>query len=299
MTTAAMTPERLQSDLRTYAQLAQAHYEPSRVEPVIETIADIAPNALIAVRTTTEPIGERDVNVRFMHFATDPVERLRGAGLLSFTGHPIEQVLAAVTAATPVQYGVDVSAAGGIQKIWLALPQLLNVRDVVALPGIPEAARTHADHLIRWGGEQICLMALDFAHRTMNLYAQLMQPGQLPAEDVTASVAELGFVAPTTDELAALEAHSYTIYETFSWTDPGVRRICFPRRFTAQNFPVHLDPVLARFVEGAPLAGNGDHAFTFYAAYGPSGRYYKIQADYNPRGDDIRLPGNNSVPPSH
>ncbi|MGQ4615424.1 hypothetical protein [Nocardia sp. R7R-8] len=46
------------------------------------------------------------------------------------------------------------------------------------------------------------------------------------------------------------------------------------------NFPRDLDPVLARFVDGAPRAFEGPRGFTLYAAYGPHSRYYKVQAEY-------------------
>ena len=114
MSTSAVT-ERLRYDLQEYARLSDAWYEPARVDPVLEVLTEIAPDALMAVRTTTEPVGERDVNVRFMHFPADPVAALRAAGLLRFTGHPLEQVLAAVSEAVPVQFGVDVAIASGAE----------------------------------------------------------------------------------------------------------------------------------------------------------------------------------------
>ncbi|WP_024805773.1 aromatic prenyltransferase [Nocardia sp. BMG51109] len=299
--TAAATLDRLRDDLREYARLSEAHYEPSRVEPVLDVLGEMAPDALISVRTTTEPVGEREVNVRFVHLPddADPVARFRDAGLLSFSKHPMEQALAAVADSVPVQYGVDVAVGTGIQKIWLSFPQLMSLRDMLAFPGIPDSARAHAEHLARWGGDHLALAAFDFVSHTMNLYSQLLMPGQLAPEDISTILAELDFVPATGEELAALGSHAYTIYRTFSWSAPDVQRICFPRRFTPENFPVHLDPLLERFVREAPLAGGGEHAFTFYVAYGPRGRYYKVQADYNPRGSDVRLPGNAAVPPSH
>lgn len=298
MPTSAVT-QRLRDDLREYARLADAPYDASRVEPVLDVLTGIAPDALMAVRTTTEPVGEREVNVRFMNFTADPTVALRNAGLLEFTGHPLEQVLASVAEAVPVQFGVDVAVGTGVQKIWLALGEMLDIQRISELPGMPEAVRANAGHLTRWGGGKFILVAVDFQGRTMNLYSQLLAPGQLPPEGIGTILRELDFAPASDAELAAVGAHAYTIYRTFSWTNPGVRRICFPRRFSRETFPVHLDPVLERFVRSAPLVGDGAHAFTFYAAYKPDGRYYKVQADYNPRSDDLRLPGDVEIPPTH
>lgn len=298
MPTSAVT-QRLRDDLKHYARLAEARYDPSRVEPVLDVLTEIAPDALMAVRTTSEPVGEREVNVRFMNFTANPAAALRDAGLLEFTGHPLEQVLTSVAEAVPVQFGVDVAVGTGVQKVWLALGEMLDLEQVCALPGIPDAVRTNADHLTRWGGKKFLLVAVDFLSRTMNLYTQLLAPGQLRPEDIRTILRELDFAPPSEAELTAIGEHAYTIYRTFSWTEPSVRRICFPRRFSRETFPVHLDPVLERFVRDAPLVGAGDHAFTFYAAYKPDGSYYKVQADYNPRTSDMRLPGGVEIPPTH
>ncbi|MFI5776723.1 aromatic prenyltransferase [Nocardia sp. NPDC051570] len=299
MTTAVVTPARLQDDLSTYASLVHAPFDPSVVSGVLNALAEVWPSSWLAVRTTTQT--DRDVSIRFMNLAAaaDPVGRLRRAGLLPFTGHPRERLLEAVLAAGPVLYGVDVAVGAGVQKIWLMLPDLMSVEQMVALPGIPDAVRDHAEHMTRWSNDQICMIAVDFVNGTMNAYAQVVPPGQLTPADIATVLDEVGAVPAYDQDLAALESAAYTIYWTFDWDKPGVQRVCFPRRFARETFPVHLDPLLAQFIAGAPLAGPGPHGFTLYIAYGPTGRYYKVQADYLAIGTQIRLPGNADVPMTH
>ncbi|MFX0578679.1 aromatic prenyltransferase [Nocardia nepalensis] len=275
----ALTLDRLRTDLREYARLAEARYDPAVVDPVLDTLADLWTSSAVGVRTTTHPVPEREVNARVMHPGdpTDLIERLCGAGLLTYTGHPMEQLLADISAAVPVRSGVDLALAGGVQKIWLVFPELLSVERILEFAGIPDSARAHAEHLSRYGG-QIGILAVDFDARTMNLYSNVFEPGTLAPADIAGILAELDFT-PADAELALL-GRTFNLYRTFSWTAPRMQRICFPVRCEPSSFPTYLDPVLDRFVDGAPFADPDTRGFVFYATYGPDTRYYKVQAEY-------------------
>ncbi|QIS03543.1 hypothetical protein F5X71_15520 [Nocardia brasiliensis] len=275
-----VTLDGLRRDLGEFARLAEVRYDPAVTDPVLETLADLWTNSAVAVRTTTHPVSERDVNVRVMNpgAPTELITRLRAAELLTYTGHPMEELLAAVCAAGPAHAGVDVALTGGIQKIWLIFPELMDVQRMLAFPGMPESARAHAAHLSRYGGK-IGILAVDFAARTMNLYSNVFEPGTLDAAEIATILADLEFTAATEEELGLLGG-AFNLYRTFSWTSPRMQRICFPLRLQPAHFPAHLHPVLARFVDGAPFADPATRGFVFYTAYGPTDRYYKIQAEY-------------------
>ncbi|WP_405163466.1 aromatic prenyltransferase [Nocardia sp. NBC_01499] len=277
---AVLTLDQFRQDLRAYARLADVRYDPSVVDPVLDTLSELWTSSAIGVRTTTQPVHERDVNTRVMYpgAPTDLIATLRDAGLLTFTGHPMEQLLTEICATMPVCSGVDLALGRGVQKIWLVFPELVSVRRILDFPGMPDAARAHAAHLSRYGG-RIGILAVDFPARTMNLYSQVFESGQLTAADITTILADLDFVAATDDELTLL-GRTFNLYRTFSWTAPRMQRICFPLRCTASTFPTHLDPVLARFVDKAPFADPDVRGFVFYTAYGPTDRYYKVQAEY-------------------
>ncbi|WP_225728506.1 MULTISPECIES: aromatic prenyltransferase [unclassified Nocardia] len=280
MSTPGVTLEQFRHDLRTYADLAEVEYDPAVMDPVLETLADLWTTSVVGVRTTTHPVAERELNVRMMHSsAPDLVPRLRKAGLLTYTGHPMEQLLTAVGDAVPVAWGVDVAVASGVQKIWTVFPELVPVTRMLEFPGMPDSARAHAAHLDRYGGE-IGIMALDFASRTMNLYSKVFAPGELPPDEISRILADLDFVPASEKELRLLTG-TFNLYRTFSWTSPRMRRICFPLRCDIDNFPTHLHPVLDRFVKGAPYSGPGrPKGLVFYVAYGPDDRYYKVQVGY-------------------
>lgn len=289
-TSELVTLERIRQDLREFARLAEAPYEAAAVDPVLDALEELWTTSILGVRTTTHPVPRRRLNVRLMNSGSgvDPVTTLCKAGLLEFTGHPMEQLLTDVPAAMPVLFGVDVGVAHGVEKIWMMFPELISVERALSFTGIPEAARAHAPHLKRYGGE-IAIMALDFASHTMNLYSQVFAPGHLTPADITTILSDLEFL-PATDEELSLLRQTFNLYRTFSWTSPRMQRICFPVRHQPATFPTHLDPVLARFVANAPYAGTGSQSFTFYTAYGPTDRYYKVQAEYtSPR--HIPFPG--------
>ncbi|MBU3063015.1 hypothetical protein KO481_15965 [Nocardia sp. NEAU-G5] len=279
-TSADLTLDRLRQDLREFARLSEARYVPAAVDPVLDALAELWTSSWIGVRTTTHPVGQREVSARLMNSSptADPVGTLRDAGLLTFTGHPMEKLLTEIPAAVPVRWGVDLAVATGVQKIWLVFPELLTVRRMLGFSGVPAAAGTHAEHLTRYGGD-IGMMAIDFVSHTMNWYSRVLTPGELTPSDIVTILRELNF-APAADEELALFARTFNAYRTFSWNSPDIQRICFPVRSDAAGFPTHLDPVLERFVTGAPYADTGPRGFVFYTAYGPTGRYYKVQADY-------------------
>ncbi|MGF6888722.1 aromatic prenyltransferase [Nocardia sp. GAS34] len=279
-TPADLTLDRLRQDLREFARLSEARYVPAAVDPVLDALAELWTSSWIGVRTTTHPVGQREVSARLMNSSptADPVGTLRDAGLLTFTGHPMEKLLTEIPAAVPVRWGVDLAVATGVQKIWLVFPELLTVRRMLGFSGVPAAAGTHAEHLTRYGGD-IGMMAIDFVSHTMNWYSRVLTPGELTPSDIVTILRELNF-APAADEELALFARTFNAYRTFSWNSPDIQRICFPVRSDAAGFPTHLDPVLERFVTGAPYADTGPRGFVFYTAYGPTGRYYKVQADY-------------------
>ncbi|MEV0354976.1 aromatic prenyltransferase [Nocardia sp. NPDC050697] len=280
MTDNSFDRNRFRDDLGDFARLAEAPYDPAIVDAVLDALGDSVRGTWPALRTTTHPVGERIVNARFTNFAaaTEPAQVLRDAGLLPFTGHPLETVLAEVPAAVPVLWGVDIAVHAGVQKIWLVLPESLSIERLLQIPGLPDAVPAHAEHLRRYG-DRVGIIGLDFAARTMNIYSQVLAPGTLTAAEISTLLAELDFTAATDAELALL-GQTFNVYRTFSWTSPHLQRVCFPLRCTPETFPAHLDPTLPRLAAGAPYAGTGARHLNFYAAYGATSRYYKIQADY-------------------
>jgi aromatic prenyltransferase len=285
----SVTLDRLRSDLREYARLAQVDYNPAVTDPVFEALGELWTRSALGVRTTTHPTPQREVSVRLIHPGeADPLGTLQRAGLLQIAGRPMEQLLEAVPASVPVRWGVDLSVSRGVQKAWLVFPQVLSVAQTLGFPGMPESAQAYRDHLTRYG-DDVGMVAIDFAADTLNLYSRVFEPGGLTADEIAVMLGELDFIVPTDGELALLK-RTFNLYRTFSWNSPGMRRICLPVRCTTDTFPTHLDPVLERFVHGAPFPRERG-GFVFYAAYSEQDRYYKVQAEYVAVADLAVFPG--------
>nr|QGZ20043.1 hypothetical protein [Streptomyces alanosinicus] len=270
---------RLSEDLRQYARIAQVRFNAAVVDKVIDTLADLLPLGWIGVRTTTLPPARRDVNLRLCYRSpVPPVPRLRQAGLLTFTGHPIETLLDEVAERHEPWWGVDASVNGPADKIWMIFDRGIPLEELTELPSIPAAVRTARPHFHDSGMDRAGLLALDFSRRTINVYSPVFTPGTLSPEAAATMLTRLGFPAPEGD-LRHTNGQAFDFYQTFGWDHPGLLRLCFPVRCSAEEFPVHHHPLLRDFVEQAPFAA-AERNFVFYTTYGPRGGYFKVQSDY-------------------
>ncbi|MGW2485736.1 aromatic prenyltransferase [Streptomyces sp. NPDC001606] len=122
---------------------------------------------------------------------------------------------------------------------------------------------------------------MSFGHRALNIYSPVFPPGTLTSATVEDVISGLGFTLPDEEERER-NTRAFHVYQPFSWNESGVRRLCFPVRYTADEFPMHCHPVLRQFVENAPFAADatGEREFVHYTTYGPNGGYRKVQSDY-------------------
>lgn len=280
---------KLRADLHNCAQAVDVPFNAPAVGRLLSTLGDLCAGAWLGMRTTSRPAGGRDLNLRVCYRQpVHPVPRLREAGLLTFDGHPMERLLDELVDRFPLWWGIDASVSGSVDKIWLLFDKGIPLVDVLALPHLPPTVRAAQDHFDRIAMDRIGLIGLDFGHRTINVYSPVFPPGTLTYETVTNMISGLGFLLPTEEELER-NTHAFDVYQTFSWDEPGVRRLCFPVRYIAEEFPTHCHPILKQFVELAPFAAD-QRAFVYYATYGPRGGYFKVQSDYTGNHRDTFTP---------
>ncbi|MFE0188982.1 aromatic prenyltransferase [Streptomyces sp. NPDC058989] len=280
---------KLRADLHDCAQAVEVPFNAPAVDRLLSTLADLCTDAWLGMRTTTRPAGRRDLNLRVCYRRpVHPVPLLREAGLLTFDGHPMERLLDELVDAFPLWWGIDASVSGSVDKFWLVFDNGVPLADVLALPHLPPAVRASQDHFERAGMDRVGLIALDFGHRTVNVYSPVFPPGTLTYATVTSLISGLGFPLPAEEELQR-NTDAFDVYQTFSWDEPGVLRLCFPVRYTAADFPTHCHPVLKQFVETAPFAVD-QRSFVHYTTYGPRGGYFKVQSDYTGNHRDTFLP---------
>jgi aromatic prenyltransferase len=282
MTDPSSTPvnlAKLSVDLRRYSEIAGVACDSVGVDRVLDTLADLSVNASVGVRTTTKPVSVRDVNFRLLYpDPVHPVARLCRAGLLTFDGHPMENLLDEVVDRFPLRWGVDASVRGVVDKIWVMFDGGVALEEILALPHLPHSVREARAHFDKSGLDCVGLLAFDFTSHTVNVYRKPFTSGTLTPGSVAEIISDLGFPLPSHQELEH-DGRAFSIYYTFSWDTPGVQRVCFPMLYAGHEFPTYFDPLLKDFVEQAPVAA-ASRSFGFYTTYGPNGGYFKVQADY-------------------
>ena len=269
----------LRTDLERYAQIVGTSYDGAFVDRLIKTLHGVWKQAWVGVRTTTHAAKERDVNLRVCYREPlHPVRLLRTAGLVSFTHHPLENLIDDVIDRFPAFWGIDAPLSGTVDKVWMFFDggvPLYQLRKLTHLPPSLHAAQEYFD---RNTMDRVGLLGLDFTRNTINVYAPIFPPGTLPPDQVTRMITDLGFVPPSRDE-AEHCARAFSFYQTFDLDSPDILRLCFPTRCTPGEVPTQYHPVLANFVEQAPFATE-QRAFLFYLTYGPQTRYFKVSSDY-------------------
>jgi len=112
------------------------------------------------------------------------------------------------------------------------------------------------------------------------IYFMLKQPPKAKYDNCVALVEELGF------ELAIKEAmegsmKAVHLNYTFSWDSENIERFCFGiEGDDPKEIPVHLHPLMKKFVNETPLQSDS-HKFLWGVAFTRNGLYYKIENDYN------------------
>jgi hypothetical protein len=132
--------------------------------------------------------------------------------------------------------------------------------------------------LARYDLTDVAILGVDYRRRTVNLYF-LKPPGYFAPERLRHMAGDFGFDPPG-EEWLRHAAMAVPIYFTFSWISPDVERLCFAAVApTPHDVPVHLDPLIERYVAGAPFA-TPRKLFIYNMTLARGGNFIKIENDY-------------------
>jgi hypothetical protein len=267
-------------DLQEYAKIGGVDFDETAVLSTIEPLREHFADARVAVRTTTQPAKARDVNWRMAYRDTaNPIPRLKDVGMLTFDAPHMEELLDEVAGRYPGWWAVDAATSRpGIEKFWVLFDGGVPLDEVLALPHLPPSAHAARAQFERTEVTSVGIIGLDLRRHTVNLYSDVFPADTLTPGSVIRMIEGLGWAVPDQDSVRR-NAAAFNFYQTVGWDSPDVLRLCFPVRYEATAYPVHLHPVLKRFVEQAPFPTRTGR-FMFYNTYGPRGGYYKVQADY-------------------
>lgn len=275
--------DQLYHDISTTAGLVDVPVDEPVVRQILDVYQDHFRQGSVAFRTTTHPPGKRELSVRYIDLEQDhdPYTMAVQHGLLAETGHPIERLFADVVAHYPILgYGIDMGVSHGMEKIWPLFSKSLTIDDLFKLPSMPPSVRNYVDHFARFDLNTHTLFAIDYEHKTMNIYFPVKQPGQYPAERIAAMIEDLGLEVPGDEELA-INTQTGIIYHTFDWESDHCRRLSFGVPHVPEHdFPTTLHPVFERMFDAPVVASERRGSIqTAYTRNG-TGDYLKIEIDY-------------------
>ncbi len=281
----------MKNQLETYlediiftAKKIDAPYNSQKIKKVLNSydfLFNDAENSALALRTTTKEkasLSYRYVNIAAPH---DPYKIALENGLLTKEQHPIYEVVPELQASGyQLGYGIDAEVNNGIEKVWVFFTeQAMPLNDVFALSSLPTSIQRYAEHFQKYHLDKVGLFAIDYQHKTINLYFMQAQPGQYPPEVVANMVSDLDFPGASS-EILEFCSQTGCINYTFSWDSDKAERLCYYFPIPQHMMPVHYHPRLQLFAENAPFIVD-EKMCIFGITFAPNGLYHKPESEYN------------------
>ncbi|MBD3196646.1 MAG: hypothetical protein GF317_16440 [Candidatus Lokiarchaeota archaeon] len=272
-------------DLKKIADFAGVECDEEAIWEVFNAYKDFFTGSSISIRTTSKPVEKRDVSIRYvelmMQHDPDPYITATKEGLIEKNGHPLHKMFYEIYDKFEMMgHGVDLDVSKGLTKIWSFMAPC-PVDRIYTMETIPDSVKTLKDYFSRHGLNEFVLFALDFYHKTVNIYFLVRDPSKVKPEKYETLLKEVGF-EPASREIMEKCTKATTLYYTFNWETNKVERVCFgvlcPEG--AEGVPVHFHPIMKEFVEKAPFATD-KRTFIYAITFSPEGHFYKIESDYN------------------
>lgn len=276
--------ERLYSAIEETAGLLEVTYSRDDVWPILTAFEDMLPQAAILFRGATDKrhAGELNCHLMMLPGDVDPYALALSKGLAEKTDHPVGSLLADIAERFPVEtYGIDFGVVGGFQKTWSCFPgnQMQSLSKLADVPSMPRSLAENLGFFARHGlDENVTLLGIDFAHRTVNVYFGEVDACTEP-EAVKSMLGELGMPEPS-EQLLNFARQSFGFYTTLSWDSPRIERFCYaaispdPRTLLDR-----VEPEIEHFLKTVPYGADSPKA-VYAATSQKDGEYYKIQSYY-------------------
>jgi hypothetical protein len=226
--------------------------------------------------------GDVDYNFTVPTAMGDPYRTAVSNGLVQDADHPVSTLLSDIAGRCRLNfYGVECGVVEGFKKTYAFFPleELGKLSTLTAIGSVPPSVAAHAATFARLGmDERISIVGIDYRARTMNVY---FMAGALDEEAILSLLHDLGLPEPKEPELLEFIQKSFSVYPTFSWDSPEVKRICFSSVSPDQAaYPTRLEPELARFARDAPYEYGGARVLVYGATITPGEEYQKLGVYY-------------------
>ncbi|MFC8725771.1 aromatic prenyltransferase [Streptomyces bacillaris] len=276
-------------DLRTTATALGAPYSEAVTNRVLDAYASAFDEGAVLWRTTDRPGAGLD----YRFYARRPLDTMTIARRAGFIAG--DDPLAALVQAWSGLYGgapeqsCDFDAALGQTKTWVYLAGTRPLDDVLGVPGVPDALRRLAPLFHGLGLDHVRHVAVDYRHRSVNLYFRARGP--VDPEQCRRFTALAGAEPPGErlfGEMAAfLSRGAYTFSVTLSSTTGAVERVAFyALKLPDGQFPL-LSGQLLTFFDVEPSYDPEDMNAVAWS-FGAGGATY-VKAERSHCGDLVAL----------
>lgn len=275
--------QELYSAIEKIAEAAEVPCSRDVFVPVMEVYKNQFEQGVVSFRTTTKPVGKRELDVRYVDVSAphDPFQMALDHGFLKATGHPAESLMRELQQQCPVAgFGVDTSVIRGFTKIWTMFRETVPVADLLSLPSLPPAARNYTGLLEKYNLKRFSLAAIDFINHSFNMYVLFRDPNKNPSDLAPNLIRELGFNLPSEEE-QLLFSKCADLHFTFNWDSSECERLSFVVfHAPVAKFPKHLHPMFPRMLTSYPTLLD-QHYASIQSAYSKKhGDFLKIEMDY-------------------
>ncbi|MFD0426445.1 aromatic prenyltransferase [Streptomyces parvus] len=280
---------RFLTDLRATAAALGAPYSEAVTNTVLDAYDPAFREGAVLWRTTDRPGAGLD----YRFYARRPLDTVRIARRAGFIagGDPLAELVqewSGLYGGAPEQ-SCDFDAALGQTKTWVYLAGTRPLDDVLGVPGVPAALRRLAPLFHRLGLDHVRHVAVDYRHRSVNLYFRARGP--VDPEQCRRFTALAGAEPPGErlfGEMAAfLSRGAYTFSVTLSAATGAVERVAFYALKLPENQFPSLGCQLRTFFATAPSYDPEDMNAVAWS-FGPRGATY-VKAERSHSGDLISL----------
>ncbi|MCL2731061.1 MAG: hypothetical protein FWE15_13685 [Actinomycetia bacterium] len=283
---ATATTDVLNAAVQEAAALLGLPASRARMEPVLTTYHDALTSSPIVWNIVNSGGAIKDLSFDFASPTSvgEPYTLAVTHGLAEDVDHRIRALLPDIQARFDVQsYGVDYGVNGGFNKAYVCFPMgaLQHLAPLAQVPSMPPALAEHSAAFTAHGLDgKVSAIAIDYTHRTWNVYFNGLTPAHVQRQAVTAMLRDLALPAAGEQMLDFISA-SQAVYFTFGWDSAKIERISFSVRTTDPTvLPAGIDPAFETFARNAPYTYPGDRTLVFAGAITASEEYYKLAAYY-------------------
>lgn len=282
--------ESLYSTMTEAAELVGVTCSRDKAWPVLTAFRDVVASTVVFnIVTSGGRIKDVSFDFTMPPSAGDPYEIALAHGLADETSHPIRALFPDLQKRFPVSaWGVDYGITRGFNKAYIVFPlgdfqKLAGLADV---PSMPIGVSEHMSSFARYGLDgKVSAIAIDYAHRTWNVYFNGLGAEQVEREAVRSMAREFGLPEPSGQLLDFIETSS-AMYPTFGWDSSEIERISFSVRTTnLAELPSRAEPVLEDFARRVPYAYEGDRVLVYAGALSRDEEYYKLATYYRMTSD--------------